>query len=177
MWSCLLIAHPANQSVGEISCSHGGEYEDAFNKLPLILFRDFLFTSLFLQALARTFELRFWVVAPCSLIELYRRFRGPDDGGSKDLWNVGKLLPDYRALQPRRQPSSYSPPWEPQILLIVMLLFWVLVSCRLIGRYQRFGETYYLHFQGWSGEAGKWRDLYRVIGRKGWRSGPIREKE
>jgi hypothetical protein len=38
------------------------------------------------------------------------------DGGSKDLWNVGKLLPDYTALQPRRQPSSYSPPWEPQIL-------------------------------------------------------------
>jgi hypothetical protein len=40
----------------------------------------------------------------------------PDDGGSKDLRNVGKLLPDYTALQPRRQPSSYSPPWEPQIL-------------------------------------------------------------
>jgi hypothetical protein len=30
----------------------------------------------------------------------------PDDGGSKDLWNVDKLLPDYTALQPRRQP-----PW------------------------------------------------------------------
>jgi hypothetical protein len=28
----------------------------------------------------------------------------PDDGGGKDLWNVGKLLPDYTALQPRRQP-------------------------------------------------------------------------
>jgi hypothetical protein len=40
----------------------------------------------------------------------------PGDGGSKDLWNVGKLLPDYTALQPRRQPSSYSPPWEPHIL-------------------------------------------------------------
>jgi hypothetical protein len=39
-----------------------------------------------------------------------------DDRGSKDLWNVGKLLPDYTALQPGRQPSSYSPPWEPQIL-------------------------------------------------------------
>jgi hypothetical protein len=32
-----------------------------------------------------------------------------------DLWNVGKLLPDYTALQSRRQPSSYSTPWEPQI--------------------------------------------------------------
>jgi hypothetical protein len=41
----------------------------------------------------------------------------PHDGGSKDLWDIGKLLPDYMALQPRRQPSSYSPQWEPQILL------------------------------------------------------------
>jgi hypothetical protein len=30
-----------------------------------------------------------------------------DNGGSKDLWNFVKLLPDYTALQPRRQPSSY----------------------------------------------------------------------
>jgi hypothetical protein len=81
----------------------------------------------------------FWVVAPCSLVEVFQRFRGPcsgwwvvthrpDDGGSKDLWNVGKLLPDYTALQPRRKPSSYSPPWEPQILLIQLLFnivfFW-----------------------------------------------------
>jgi hypothetical protein len=42
--------------------------------------------------------------------EVYRRFRGacclhhhrPDDGGSKYLWNVGKLLPDYTAQHPRR---------------------------------------------------------------------------
>jgi hypothetical protein len=40
----------------------------------------------------------FWVVAPCSL-------NRPDDGGSKDLGNVGKLLPDYTVLQPRGQPS------------------------------------------------------------------------
>jgi hypothetical protein len=67
----------------------------------------------------------FWVAAPCSLVEVYQRFKGacclhhhrPDDGGSKDLWNVSKLLPDYTALQPKRQPSSYSPPWEPLILL------------------------------------------------------------
>jgi hypothetical protein len=32
-----------------------------------------------------------------------------------------KLLPDYRVLQPRRQQSSYSPPWEPQILFITSL--------------------------------------------------------
>jgi hypothetical protein len=29
-----------------------------------------------------------------------------DDGGRKYLLNVGKLLPDYTAQQPRRQPSS-----------------------------------------------------------------------
>jgi hypothetical protein len=41
----------------------------------------------------------------------------PNDEGSKYLWNVGKLLPDYTAQQPRRQTSSYSPPWEPEISL------------------------------------------------------------
>jgi hypothetical protein len=39
----------------------------------------------------------------------------PDDGGSKHLWNVGKFLPDYMTQQPRRRPSLYSPPWEPEI--------------------------------------------------------------
>jgi hypothetical protein len=66
----------------------------------------------------------FWVVAPCCLVEVYRRFRGacclhlqgPDDGGRKN-GNVGKFIPDYMALQPRRQPSSYSLPWKPEILL------------------------------------------------------------
>jgi hypothetical protein len=43
------------------------------------------------------------------------RWWWPDDGGSTDLWNVGKLIAVYMALHPRRQPSSYSPPWEPQI--------------------------------------------------------------
>jgi hypothetical protein len=51
----------------------------------------------------------FWVVAPCRLVWVYQRFRGlycPDDGGSIEFWNVGKLMPVYPALQPRRQPSS-----------------------------------------------------------------------
>jgi hypothetical protein len=30
------------------------------------------------------------------------------------LWNVGTLLLDYTAQQTRREPSSYSPPWEPE---------------------------------------------------------------
>jgi hypothetical protein len=44
-----------------------------------------------------------WVDLPVLRFNLYR----PDDGGSNDLCNVGKLLPDYTAQQPRRQPSSY----------------------------------------------------------------------
>jgi hypothetical protein len=70
----------------------------------------------------------FWVVAPCSLVEIYQRdelwamSHRPDDGGSKVLWNAGKFLPDYTALKPRRQPSSYQPPWGPQILLRISLV-------------------------------------------------------
>jgi hypothetical protein len=33
----------------------------------------------------------------------------------KHLWNVGQLLPDHMAQHPRRQSSSYSLPWEPEI--------------------------------------------------------------
>jgi hypothetical protein len=55
-----------------------------------------------------------WVVAPCSVVEINRCFRcaccthhqgnySPDDGGSKHLWNVSKLLPDYMVQQPGRQ--------------------------------------------------------------------------
>jgi hypothetical protein len=67
----------------------------------------------------------FWVVAPCSRVEVFQSFRGacwrhhpdymggrkylPDVGGRKRLWNVVKLLPDYTVLQPRRQPSLKNP--------------------------------------------------------------------
>jgi hypothetical protein len=69
-----------------------------------------------------------WVVALCSLVEVHWCFRGtcclhhcPDDGGSKYLWNVSKLLPDSMVLQRRRQSSSslftivlLSPAWIEQ---------------------------------------------------------------
>jgi hypothetical protein len=75
----------------------------------------------------------FWVVSPCSLVEVYQRFRGScclHHQGDR-----GKLLPDYTVLQPRRQQSSYPPPWEPQILqtsinlkkkldLMLLAVFW-----------------------------------------------------
>jgi hypothetical protein len=37
------------------------------------------------------------------------------DRNSMHLGKVGKLLPPYMAHHPRRQSSSYSPPWEPKI--------------------------------------------------------------
>jgi hypothetical protein len=57
--------------LAEISGSYGGEYEDVF----------------------------FWVGAPCSLVEVYRRFRG-----ACCLQHQGD---EYTAQQPRRQPSAY----------------------------------------------------------------------
>jgi hypothetical protein len=76
----------------------------------------------------------FWVVPPCNLVQVYRRFRGlyrlhhQGDvfiitdrlhGGSTDLWNFGKLVPIYAALQPIRQPSSYRLAWESQVQFVV----------------------------------------------------------
>jgi hypothetical protein len=54
----------------------------------------------------------FWVVALCSLVEIYQRFRGPCFLHHQD--------DEYTALQPRRQPSSYSPPSEPKILQMLL---------------------------------------------------------
>jgi hypothetical protein len=52
----------------------------------------------------------FWDIASCSLVEIDRRFRG-----AYCLWKVGQFLPDYKTKHPKRQPSSYLPPWEPEI--------------------------------------------------------------
>jgi hypothetical protein len=45
----------------------------------------------------------FWVVAPYSLVEVYQRFRGPC---CLHHHRPDELLPDYTAIQPRRQLSS-----------------------------------------------------------------------
>jgi hypothetical protein len=54
----------------------------------------------------------FWVVALCSLIEVYWYSellpRHPGDRGSKHLWNINKLLPDCMPQQCRRQPFFIS---------------------------------------------------------------------
>jgi hypothetical protein len=41
-----------------------------------------------------------------------------DGGGSKHLWNVTKLLPDYTAQQPRTQSTTFLLLWEPQFSII-----------------------------------------------------------
>jgi hypothetical protein len=54
-------------------------------------------------------------ISPCSMVEFDERIRGvyclncnrPDDEGSKHLWNVGNLLPDYT--------EQFSTPREPEI--------------------------------------------------------------
>jgi hypothetical protein len=46
----------------------------------------------------------FWVVVLCSLEEVHQ---DPDDGGSKHILNLSKLLPNYIVQQPRRQPSAF----------------------------------------------------------------------
>jgi hypothetical protein len=55
----------------------------------------------------------FWVVVACRLVWNIR----PDDGGSKELWNLRELTPVCTELRPRIEPSSYWPPWETQIRL------------------------------------------------------------
>jgi hypothetical protein len=74
--------------------------------IPLFLFGlhiVLLFTDVFFTILSAVLTqlCRIW----SSHGSEYEDDHRPDDGGSKDLWNVGKLLPDYTALQPRRQPS------------------------------------------------------------------------
>jgi hypothetical protein len=72
---------------------------------------------------------------------LAKAWHRPDDGGSTDLWNVGKLIPVYTALQPKRQPSSrwiYFHILEGQ--RICSLTSW------LINTYIPFNE---IKYQGW----------------------------
>jgi hypothetical protein len=55
----------------------------------------------------------FCVVAPSSQVSILRATMA----AASISWNVGKLLPFYTALQPRRQPysSSHTQSWEPQM--------------------------------------------------------------
>jgi len=48
----------------------------------------------------------------------------------------------------------------------MLVLFWVLTVCSLVGQCERFKQTYCLHLQGWSVKAGKWTAYIWVGGRK-----------
>jgi hypothetical protein len=52
----------------------------------------------------------FWDAAAYGLVKTDQRFSGTrlDDGGCKQLWNVGLFLPDYMTEHSRRHSSSYS---------------------------------------------------------------------
>jgi hypothetical protein len=61
-----------------------------------------------------------------SILEFYQHFRHASafiirvmsgGVGSKHLWNISKLLPDYIAQHPKRLTSSYLPLWIPEISL------------------------------------------------------------
>jgi hypothetical protein len=52
----------------------------------------------------------FWDVAPFSLLDPDRRFRGTysnNDAGGKLLWNVDQYLPEYMMHHPRRHQSLF----------------------------------------------------------------------
>jgi hypothetical protein len=59
----------------------------------------------------------FWVVAPCSLVEVYQRFRSP-------CCLHHKGLSDYTALQPRRQPPSILTLWCHKWKIVTLYIFW-----------------------------------------------------
>jgi hypothetical protein len=63
-----------------------------------------------------------WLVAPCTLYCLHRT--GGDEGCA-DRWNVRKLIRVYTAVQRKRQPSSYTPLWEPQFTLATLAVYWM----------------------------------------------------
>jgi hypothetical protein len=93
-----------------------------FTRDFLKLYRNNKITSTIFPSWTLTWRLLFLNVAPCSLVEIDRRFRWtyclhhrPDDGGYKYFWNSCEFLRYYTAQHSRRQSSSYSPPWEPEM--------------------------------------------------------------
>jgi hypothetical protein len=94
-------------ATGSLSQSFQKHLDDFLGKLSSVVVQKMaiLGTALILRKIITQHFTKmavFWIVAPCSLVEVYQRFRGPccfqhrhDDGGSKDRGNVGKLLPDY----------------------------------------------------------------------------------
>jgi hypothetical protein len=74
----------------------------------------------------------FWDAAPCSLIEIYRRFRGvthrPDDGSSKHLWNISQILWHYTV----KYPTRLSEPVNDWLMIVVDKVALGQVSLRVL---------------------------------------------
>jgi hypothetical protein len=128
-----------------LSASERGHcFLELINNLPAM---DTVSPMLFRRIIKRSTNRKMavvWVVAPCSLIEMYWRqrcllplkLRGwaqhrPDDGHRKYVSNACKILPDYTAQQPKRSP--YLPPEEPEALMIHELI--VIPEIRQVGTY------------------------------------------
>jgi hypothetical protein len=77
--------------------------------------------------------------------------------GFSTWWRIKQSKSSLRSI--RHQAINIYGEVEVQLQAYMMLFFLVLASCRLVGRCQRFGDTYCLHIQGWSGDAGKWWDV------------------
>jgi hypothetical protein len=99
----------------------------------------------------------FWDIAPCSVLEVYH----PDNGGSKHLWNISKLLPDYITSQ--KTQITYMTEIHTVVLKMIhtertqtmkmikalkvlavvkmsMLVFCVVMTCRLVGQHWRWRQ-------------------------------------
>jgi hypothetical protein len=71
--------------------------------IPIIILNQLRFQVLTAASMTITVT---WDVGPCSLAEVYRRFRGACCLHHQDDDSVGNLLPDYTAQHPRRQSST-----------------------------------------------------------------------
>jgi hypothetical protein len=73
----------------------------------------------------------FWVVAPCSLVEVYQRFRGP--------YCLHHQRPEDIHLHTHRRENLKS--------YICNTVVWVLTLSSPVGGLQHFGGTHHLHLQ------------------------------
>jgi hypothetical protein len=80
----------------------------------------------------------FWVVAPRSLVEDYRRFRGDCCLHHQGDEYSDYRLPDYTVQQPRRQPSS-----RLFLLLVSSLVSWEIYS----SGYKLVSSSYELRYE------------------------------
>jgi hypothetical protein len=108
-WSdekCSLTARPCSHFM---SLTFTTQMQSTYD---MVLKIDFLLLFLALKYRINLKMMAFWDIALCSLVEVYRRFRGAyclhrRDEGSMHMRDLGLLQRDYRALYPRQPSSSH----------------------------------------------------------------------